>query len=315
VAVALGLLDSGFTAYEVISDLLVPAQRRVGDLWVANELSVADEHLVTASSEASLHALAMANTSLATSVDVVLACAEGDWHSIGAHMLAVQLETGGVGVRFLGASTPATHVAKLLTRDPPDALVVSCTMPIYFSGVTRLADAAHAIGVPVLAGGAALDDDGPQRARLLGADAWAANVAEAVAILKRWRARPPAASHEPTHLPEYALALEQQALQLGTIALNDRTQRTPASGDDRVPSQLTHDDVTLILRFMAASHLVQSDTVFTDFLGWLGPHLLARGLPAGSLTAALESLGTQLPALAPADIELLRLGAGLTDRW
>ena len=127
----------------------------------------------------------------------MVACAEGDWHSLPAQMFAEMLRAEGFAVAFLGASTPADHVAAFLSRQRPDALAVSCNLALFFGGVTRLADAAHRHDIPVLAGGRALGRD-PRRAARLGADAWAAGIDGAVAVLRGWRHEPPRVCAEPT---------------------------------------------------------------------------------------------------------------------
>lgn len=189
VRVALGLLDRGVSTQSVVRDLLACVQREVGRRWADGSLSVADEHLVTGSVEAALHALAMAGTKEQADGQVLLTCAEGEWHGIAAHMFAVQLEAAGIAVRFLGASTPADHVARLLQRQPADALLVSCTMPVHVAGAAPLVEAAHVSGVPVLVGGGALQDG--EAVHQLGGDAWAPDVAAALVVLQEWRERPP----------------------------------------------------------------------------------------------------------------------------
>lgn len=58
-------------------------------------------------------------------------------------------------------------------------------------GVRDATKAAHAVGIPVLAGGAGLGPD-DRRARAVGADGWAGRPAEAVPLLWRWSEQPPA---------------------------------------------------------------------------------------------------------------------------
>jgi hypothetical protein len=227
---------------------------------------------------------------------VVVACAEGDWHGVAAHMFAEQLRERGVKVAFLGASTPVDHVAGFLARQRPDALAVSCNLPIFFGGLTRLTDAAHAIGIPVLAGGRALGT-GPERARLLGADAWASNIDDAMAMLRGWRDTDFRPEPDPVRADAAAVELDASANRLGDTAFDTLTQRFPAMAnyDER---QLAHarEDLAFIVRFVAAAQLVDDDTVLTTFLEWLDTLLLARGVPTQAVIAGLESLQPHLDA-------------------
>lgn len=290
VDVTLGLLDAGFPEEMVITDLLAAAQRQVGERWQANELSVADEHVATGVTQSALHALASAAEAPGGAGVVVVACAEGDWHAIASEMFAEQLRSRGFIVAFLGPSTPAAHVARFVERHRPDALAVTCNLPLFFRGVARLADVAHAIGVPVLAGGRALQD-GAARARLVGADGWAQDVAGAVAVLDAWRGHRVELRPAPTMLDQGAVELEDLAPSIAAAALEELVRTLPAMAD-RSPSQIarTREDLTFIVRFAAAAQLVDDELVFTGFLDWLDQVLGARDVPTAVIAAGLEAL-------------------------
>lgn len=300
VAITLELLDAGVPEDEVIGDLLAAAQRQVGEGWQQNLLSVADEHLATGAAESALHALAAATPAPAETGLVVVACAEGDWHAVAAHMIAEQLRARGVPVAFLGASTPADHVASFVARHRPAALAVSCNLPLFYSGVARLADAAHASGVPVLAGGRALRAGGARAGRL-GADGSADDVNDAVATLAAWGQQPPAVLECATVLDADGLELQARADELGASAFHDLADRFPAmSGYDDRQIARAGEDLVFIVRFVAAAQLVDDDLVLTEFLDWLTDLLAARGVPAAAVAAGLEVLQPRLAGVSPA---------------
>ena len=255
---------------------------------------MADEHLATGVAEVALHALAGTVTAPATAGFVVVACAEGDWHGIAAHMFAEQLRSRGFAVAYLGASTPADHVASFVARHHPDALAISCNLPLFYAGVTRLADAAHTHGVPVLAGGRSLGG-GPERALRIGADGWATDLDEAVRLLTAWQHDPPAVAGEPTRFERSAMELDASAPHIGRLVFEDLTRRFPAmtSYDDAQLAR-TREDLVFIVQFIAASQLVGDTTVLTAFLTWLTDLLAARGVPRRALEAGLESLQSVL---------------------
>jgi MerR family transcriptional regulator, light-induced transcriptional regulator len=91
---ALGLLEAGATVPELVQGLLGPAQVEVGRRWETNRWSVADEHAATAITDAVLAALAWRLDVPEHQGHVVVACAEGDWHSLPARMLAEILRLG-----------------------------------------------------------------------------------------------------------------------------------------------------------------------------------------------------------------------------
>jgi len=287
---ALELLDWGVPEDLIITDLLASAQRQVGERWHRNELSVAEEHLATGAAESALHALADATAAPSTGATVVVACAEGDWHSVPAHMFAEQLRARGAAVVFLGASTPAEHVATFLQRHRPDVLAVSCHIPLYYTGVTRLVDAAHAVGIPVIAGGRAFHDC-PERAGRLGADGWAGDVAEAAAVMAGWRDERPTVRPEPTPVNAGAVELDARARELAATAWGDLACRFPAMARyDQRQLARTREDLAFIVQFVAAAQLVGDQEVLTTFLDWLALLLERRGVPERALHAGLEAL-------------------------
>lgn len=290
IALALRMLDEGQPAGDIIGRVLAPAQRAVGDSWHRDEIGVGEEHVATGVTHAVLHALGDATPEPTDSARVVVACAEGDWHGIAAHMLAEQLRAKGLTVAFLGASTPAGHLGGFLDRYGADALAVSCNLPIFSSGLARLADAAHGVGVPVLAGGRGLGSRA-DRALRLGADGWAPDADTAAVTLAGWRDRRPAPRPLPTFLDPEGAALERRAGELADRAMARLQAVFPRMASYR-PDQLdrTREDLTSIVQFTAAAQLVDDPGVLTDFLDWLAVLLRVRHVPGSALRSGLEVL-------------------------
>lgn len=301
---ALDLVDGGVPADDVIVGLLGAAQREVGERWMRNQWTVADEHLTSGVTQKALDAVAHLAEPAAEGGRVVVACAEGDWHSLPAQMFAEMLRARGFAVAFLGASTPAEHVSALLARHPPDALAVSCNLPLYFAGVTRLADAAHRQGIPVIAGGRALGT-GPQRATRLGADGWASAVDDAVAILHGWQSEPPELSPAPTALDPVAVQLEALAQAIGGEAFETLLALYPpmAAYDERQMAR-TREDLVFITQYVAAARMVGDPSVLTEMLDWLRTLLTSRGIPAAAVDAGLRVLAPIIARTDPVGAQL-----------
>jgi methanogenic corrinoid protein MtbC1 len=280
----------------VTVQLLAEVQRKVGDLWQQNELTVADEHAATAITDLALAAacLEAAPRPHAPVGTVVFGCAEEEWHVMPARMFAEQLRAAGWDVVFLGASTPAEHLRRFLAAEPPAAVAVSCTVPVHLHGARRTVSASHAAGVPVLVGGAAFGA-GPDRAAAIGADAWASTLDGAVATLSRWiSSRPRLAAP----LVDDALALAAGAERPVIVeqAMSALATRFPPLADytdwqlDR-----TREDLDSILRFVEASLLTADDSIITGFASWLTSVLTARGLPSGIVPVGIDVLHECLP--------------------
>jgi methanogenic corrinoid protein MtbC1 len=290
VRLALDFIDNGAPSGDVIVSLLGQAQREVGERWLANRWSVAEEHLVSGVTQKALDAIAHTIEPPAADRLIVVACAEGDWHSLPAQMFAEMLRAQGFAVAFLGASAPADHVAAFLSRRRPDALAVSCNLALFFGGVSRLADAAHRHDIPVLAGGQALGRE-PGRAACLGADAWAPGIDDAVAVLRGWQHTPPNVSAEPTPFRTAAVYLDFIATEIAAEALGSlHAGYPPAASFSEKQLARVKGQLATITRFTAAARLVDDQTVLTEMLDWLRTFLTSRGMPAAALRAGLSAL-------------------------
>jgi methanogenic corrinoid protein MtbC1 len=304
VRLALDLIDNGVPSSDVIVNLLAAAQREVGERWLANRWNVAEEHLASGVSQKALDAVAHTIVPPASTGLIVVACAEGDWHSLPAQMFAELLRVEGFAVAFLGASTPADQVAAFLSRQRPDALAVSCNLPLFFGGLTRLVDAAHRHAIPVLAGGQALGR-APRRAACLGADAWAPGIDGAVAVLRGWLNEPPRVCAEATSFETAAVQLDFSAAEIAAEALRSLSAGYPpiASLNEGQLTR-TRGDLAYITRFAAAARLVGDRTVLTEMLEWLRVFHANRGEDA---TAVNAGLGALAPVIRRTDPEAARL--------
>lgn len=295
VRLALDLLDAGTSTEQVVTEVLAVAQTEVGIRWLSNQYTVADEHLASGVTQRALDAVASTIDEDGECGKVVVACAEGDWHSLPAQMFAELLRGHGFSVSFLGASTPVDHVEALLGRRPVDALAVSCSVPLFFEGVTRLATAAHRQGVPVIAGGRALGS-GDRRARSLGADAWALGAGDGAPIISGWCRRPPELVADERARPDALVRLTDRVEEIVDVAFADLTSMLPmmrSYGADQLSR--TREDLAFIVRFAHAALQVDDPTVLYDFIEWLQDLLVARGVPSSALDHGLAALE---PALA-----------------
>src|SRR4028119_1449022 len=116
---------------DAVIALLAGVQHEVGVRWHNLTWSVADEHAATATIDYAFAAAALSMPRIdATAGAIVVACAEEEWHVLPARMLTEQLRTRGWDVIFLGGSVPADHLRTFITRRPPVAAAISCSIPI-----------------------------------------------------------------------------------------------------------------------------------------------------------------------------------------
>lgn len=118
--------------------VITRAQRRIGELWRASRVTIAQEHMASAIAEmalAQIHAhlpRADPNGRRAT-----VACVEGELHSLGARLLASVLDLDGFEVRFLGANVPTSALVRDVASTCPDAVCLSVGSSLTIPSLVR----------------------------------------------------------------------------------------------------------------------------------------------------------------------------------
>ena len=190
---AFGVVDEALAAGMALRPLYLevfqPALREIGRLWQDNRITVADEHLATAITQAAMARLYDRLFAAATPGGrlLVAACADQERHEVGLRMLCDILEMDGWDTVFLGASVPVDALVGMVRERRPDVVALSAAISPHLS---RVREAIRAIRddvpgpQPVIAvGGRAFADD-PELAVRLGADLTARDAAEAAERLK-----------------------------------------------------------------------------------------------------------------------------------
>ncbi|MFJ2211499.1 B12-binding domain-containing protein [Streptomyces sp. NPDC101062] len=295
-------LDEGMDAEAVLLDLIAPVQARVGTEWAANRLTVAQEHAASAIAERVIAAVAHRPAPRAAPGlgRVTVACVEQEWHVLPARLLAEVLTLRGWHVDFLGAQVPTPHLVAHLHSSPVDAVALSSSVPTRLPAAHAAISACKAVGVPVLAGGAAFGPDG-RYAHLLGANAWAPDARSAARQLADGIPRPGLSEgrqrfDDLPHLSdqEYTLVARSrgQLVKQVLVGLEERFPAMAAYTDRQ--REHTAEDLAHIVEFLSVALYVDDDDLFTTFLTWTAGILTARRVPARSLRPALDILATEL---------------------
>jgi DNA-binding transcriptional MerR regulator len=114
-----------------LDDVLMPALRRIGDLWQDGRCDVGQEHLTSEAVRgwlARTTTLAPAPTVPGT---VLLACGPRDQHTLGLEALAALLAYDAIGCRMLGARTPERALATALAATDAAAVVLVSHLPTH----------------------------------------------------------------------------------------------------------------------------------------------------------------------------------------
>lgn len=296
VALVLDLLADGVSAEDVLLTLIAPAQAAVGERWVVNEWSVAQEHAATHVSNRAVSALAAATAVPDPPLgSVVVACPDGEWHTLPAHIVAELLRLRGFAVRFLGAGVPTAHLISYSHQNGCDLIALSCMLAVRLPRVYRTIEACRLARVPVLVGGAGFGPDGIW-ARALGADLYASTAADAADLLaEQW---PPPLTGKPAldHLAdgEYTQLVSRRGDLLRYLVDHLRLRFPPmlrCAGDQY---EAAVEDLGFLVDCLAAGVFVDDPRVFTDFLVFLADVLAPRGVPPTGIDLAVQALGEPL---------------------
>ncbi len=176
---------AGLEVATIYLEVFQPTLREIGRLWQENELSVADEHLATAITQAAMARLYEQAFSWAGDggPTLIAACADIERHEGGLRMLCDLLELRGWRTRYLGASVPAGSLVSMVRQQRPDVVALSVAilphLPRLRAMVGAVRDAMGEDCPLILVGGRPYLDD-PTLAAQVGADLTARDAREAV---------------------------------------------------------------------------------------------------------------------------------------
>ncbi len=135
--------EAGITASAVLARVVTPAMHRIGELWQADELTVADEHLATAVCH---RAVAGFYPEILTARPrcrerIVVAGVEGEGHGLAPRLVADVFEGSGYEVIHLGTDVPVDALARSVERHDPAVVALSMTMKGHDDALERTVQA------------------------------------------------------------------------------------------------------------------------------------------------------------------------------
>lgn len=185
---ALGTARRGLEDGVDIRDLYLGVFQRsmyeIGQLWEANLLTVAQEHLATAITQsvmAQIYDLVVCRPP--NGYTLVATCLGGELHELGIRMVADFFELEGWEVYYLGANMPAEEIIPVLESRQAHLLAISVTLGGHVSQARDLIAAVRAapVGsrVKIMIGGLPFNRS-PEIAQTIGADFTARDARAAV---------------------------------------------------------------------------------------------------------------------------------------
>jgi len=109
----------------IIEDVVSPLLRKIGDLWGEGTLKVANEHMATAVIRSFLGELLVSAYGSQSAPRIVVTTPPGEWHEIGALMLAVEAAGLGWQAVYLGPNLPAEEILSATEQAHAKAVALS----------------------------------------------------------------------------------------------------------------------------------------------------------------------------------------------
>lgn len=147
----------------IFDDTFCPAMRRVGELWYAGDISIAQEHLATRAAMNALHKLRSVLPVSDITGEIAMCCAfEGDLHELPTHLAQLIFENEGFEVVNFGGNTPLYSFAEEVGCYAPNVICFSVTV---ITDIERLArdykefrERIAKLKIPIVFGGRVFDE-------------------------------------------------------------------------------------------------------------------------------------------------------------
>jgi methanogenic corrinoid protein MtbC1 len=150
------LLDRRLPLRRLHLDLFQQSLYDVGELWAANRISVAAEHMATAITEGLLNQVAPGLPSgRRTGKTVLVAGIQPELHQVGGRMVADTFEAGGWRSLYAGSNIPPAELCRLIGEAKPSLVALSLTLYANLPALRAGIDAVRreSPGLPILVGG------------------------------------------------------------------------------------------------------------------------------------------------------------------
>lgn len=191
--VVLDALEEGFTPQDLYLRVLLPAQSEVGRLWHLNEVSVAEEHLVTSTTQRVMAILADRTPHKADRGYTAVATAvAGNAHDIGIRTIAYLMEFEGWRTIFLGSDLPRSDLPSAVQYYEADVVLLSTALGTQLRTLKRTIREIREVcpaKTKIMVGGNGLNEV-PDLWQKIGADGYTTDALEALTMADELVAKP-----------------------------------------------------------------------------------------------------------------------------
>ncbi|GAA2128733.1 hypothetical protein GCM10009843_29530 [Nocardioides bigeumensis] len=300
--------EQGMSQQALVQGVIGRAQSAVGAGWATGDWGIAEEHAATLVAEQALTLLSPPPPRSPTAVRVVMACAEGEMHSMPVRMAAQLARSADLDIVVLGGSMPAADLGASLRILTPAVLGLSVTVATNLIGAHRCILQARAVGIRVIVGGAAWGTS-QHRAQRLGASLMLREVSELARYVHEGGV--PDLGADPAPLDDEAILLERPPPELMQDAVElwcSRQQTAPSSSQ-------RHDALEAldwVARHAAAAVACDDASVLGDLVESQVRAAGKQGEDLRAIRDVYDALADALTAAAPCAADMLRsIGARL----
>jgi methanogenic corrinoid protein MtbC1 len=184
IALVLRELENGLAPESIYSEVLIPAEKEIGELWHVGDAGVAEEHLVSETTR-ELMAVIVARMAPAEPRGPALIAASitGNAHDLGLRAAADLFRLAGWRCLYLGANVPAAEIGRAAESFAVDLVLLNATLMTQIKPLAETVASVRRLAPKrkILVGGLAFDG-APDLWREVGADAYAPTIGAAVGI-------------------------------------------------------------------------------------------------------------------------------------
>ncbi len=122
----------------IFDEIISPVMKRIGELWFAGELTIAQEHLATRTAICALHKLRnLVPVSESNGKTAICCTIEGDFHELPVHLVQMIFEKEGFEVINFGANMPIYALCDEIAQNLPKIICISSTILTDIERISR----------------------------------------------------------------------------------------------------------------------------------------------------------------------------------
>lgn len=179
----LNAIENGLSHADAICRILLPAQQEIGHLWHLDHVTIAEEHLVTTTTQRLMAVIAdRAPTMPSNGKTAVAASVSGNVHDIGIRAITYLLELNGWRAIYLGSDVPRNDLPAAVHFYSADiallSIALSSQLPKLQQSIATIRQHCDA-DIKIMVGGNAFFD-APGAWQKIGADAYATDAESAL---------------------------------------------------------------------------------------------------------------------------------------